>query len=114
VILRSRCSHPIDNTEIGDPGLWRIILADQLMVTAEEFWACVDSGELPKRGGDGRGLAGEAEPEPDPPLSPSLARGLQQHLGLSGEDLEGISQEQGEALLSQHWQELGERRQQGG
>lgn len=109
VVLRSRCSHPIDGTEIGDPGLRGIILADQLQVTAEEFWACVDSGELPKRGDDGRGLAGQAEPEPVPPLSPSLARGLLQHLGLSGSDLEGVSQEQGEEMLSQHWQDLATR-----
>jgi hypothetical protein len=86
VIHRSHCSSPIDGSTIDDPKVWRNILADQLMVTAEEFWACVDDDELPKRGADGRGLAGQAEPEPVQPLSPSLARGLMQHLGMSSAD----------------------------
>jgi hypothetical protein len=105
VILRSHCSNPIDGSTIDDPKLWRNILADQLMVTAEEFWACVDDDELPKRGADGRGLAGQAEREPLQPLSPSLTRGLMQHLGMSAADLEGVSQEAGEEMLSKHWQE---------
>ena len=37
------------------------------------------------------GLAGRPEPEPARPLSPSVARGLQQHLGLTGAEMEGLS-----------------------
>jgi hypothetical protein len=105
VMLRSRCSNPIDGTTIDDPKQWRNILVEQLKITADEFWACVDSGELPKRGNDGRGLAGRPEPEPIRPLSPSVARGLQQHLGLTGAELGGLSQEQAVAMLQQYWQD---------
>lgn len=37
--------------------------------------------------------------------SPSVARGLQRHLGLTGADLEGLSQEQAVAMLEQYWQD---------
>jgi hypothetical protein len=36
VVLRSRCSNPIDGTTIDDPKQWRNILVEQLKVTADE------------------------------------------------------------------------------
>lgn len=102
-VLRSHCSHPIDRTEISDPKLWGHILDDQLLVTAEEFWACVDNGIVPRRGQDGRGLAGTREAERAKPLTLSLARALMQHLGLKESELAEISQDQAVAMLSQHF-----------
>lgn len=48
-ILRTRISHPPDRQTYG-PSLWAHILRDQLDITEEEFWACVESGVRPERG----------------------------------------------------------------
>src|SRR5690606_26751975 len=47
-ILRTRISRPIDRTTYA-PSMWSHILRDQLQVTEEVFWACVDGGVLPAR-----------------------------------------------------------------
>lgn len=49
-ILKTRISRPV--TSHGDyaRSLWAHILRDQLDVTSEEFWACVNDGVLPDRG----------------------------------------------------------------
>lgn len=47
-ILYTRISHPVDRTDYG-PSIWGHILKDQLDVTAEEFWACVEEKTLPAR-----------------------------------------------------------------
>lgn len=49
-ILRTRISHPPDRSDYG-PSLWSHILRDQLAVSDAGFWACVDDGVLPHRGG---------------------------------------------------------------
>jgi hypothetical protein len=48
-ILYTRISHPVDRTDCG-PSIWAHILRDQLEVTADEFWACVEDRVLPDRG----------------------------------------------------------------
>ncbi|MFJ9388268.1 hypothetical protein ACIRON_05585 [Nocardioides sp. NPDC101246] len=47
-ILYTRISHPVDRTDYG-PSIWGHILQDQLEVTAEDFWACVEDKNLPSR-----------------------------------------------------------------
>lgn len=47
-ILYTRISHPVDRTDYG-PSIWGHILKDQLDVTAEEFWACMEEKTLPAR-----------------------------------------------------------------
>jgi hypothetical protein len=47
-ILYTRISHPVDRTGYG-PSIWSHILRDQLAVTAEEFWACIEDKVLPDR-----------------------------------------------------------------
>jgi hypothetical protein len=47
-ILYTRISHPVDRSNYG-PSIWSHILRDQLDVTADEFWACVDEKIAPKR-----------------------------------------------------------------
>ncbi|GAA3079842.1 hypothetical protein GCM10010530_02920 [Kribbella aluminosa] len=49
-ILYTRISHPVDRTDYG-PSIWAHILRDQLAVTGDEFWACVDVKVLPDRQG---------------------------------------------------------------
>lgn len=48
-VLYTRISHPVDRTDYG-PSIWAHILRDQLHVTAEEFWDCVDHQVVPRRG----------------------------------------------------------------
>jgi hypothetical protein len=48
-ILRTRISRPINTSQYG-PQLWSHILKQQLEVTVEEFWSCVNKGQLPDRG----------------------------------------------------------------
>jgi hypothetical protein len=47
-ILYTRISHPVDRTGYG-PSIWSHILRDQLAVTADELWACVEDKVLPDR-----------------------------------------------------------------
>ena len=49
-VLRTRVSRPPDRTTYGD-SLWGHVLRDQLKVSAEEFWRCVQDGTPPDRGG---------------------------------------------------------------
>lgn len=48
-VLYTRISHPVDRTDYG-PSIFGHILRDQLQVSAEEFWDCVDHQVLPNRG----------------------------------------------------------------
>jgi len=48
-ILYTRISHPVDRTDYG-PSIWAHVLRDQLDVTADEFWDCVENRVLPDRG----------------------------------------------------------------
>lgn len=49
-ILRTRISHPVNEVTCG-ASLWHAVLREQLDVTEEVFWACVQHKELPDRGG---------------------------------------------------------------
>lgn len=48
-VLRTRISRPVDGTDYGR-SVWSHILAHQLEVDADAFWACVDDAVLPDRG----------------------------------------------------------------
>lgn len=49
-LLYTRISHPVDRSDYG-PNRWAHILRDQLKVTEEVFWECVNDGVHPDRGG---------------------------------------------------------------
>jgi hypothetical protein len=49
-ILQTRISQPVDRTTYS-PSMWSAILRDQLKVTNDEFWDCVQNKVLPDRGG---------------------------------------------------------------
>lgn len=61
-VLRTRISRPINSSGYG-PQLWSFILKQQLEVTQEEFWACVQEGAVPDRG-----FASHVAPEQSLPL----------------------------------------------
>ena len=48
-VLRTRVSHPIDRSDYG-PAFWSHVLRDQLKITEDEFWDCVNNGVRPPRG----------------------------------------------------------------
>ncbi len=48
-VLFTRISHPVDRTTYGS-SMWSHILRDQLLVSRQQFWACVDDGVVPDRG----------------------------------------------------------------
>ena len=47
-VLSTKISRPVDGTTYGED-LWRTILREQLQVTEEQFWACVNEGARPER-----------------------------------------------------------------
>ncbi len=85
-ILSTRVSH--GKGQIGDPRLVAHVLRDQLAVTEEDFWACVERGTLP--------------PRPQPPSPPAseevldakLVRNLIRRVGLTERDLAGLSRDE--------------------
>ena len=85
-VLFTRVSH--GTGEIGDPGRIAHILRQQLRVSEDDFWACVERGVLP--------------PRPQPPqaairgeqLDYKLVRNLIDKVGLSQQEVAGLSKEQ--------------------
>lgn len=53
-VLLTRISHPVNRTTYSR-SMWAHILRDQLDVTDDAFWACVDDGVVPARGTPDRG-----------------------------------------------------------
>lgn len=94
-ILRTRISRPA-NTDAYGPGLWRHILADRLDVTEDEFWDCVDNGEVPDRSAPGPA-------SPSTALPADLMYQLVHVLGLSASEVEGMTVEDAVRRLSDHW-----------
>lgn len=93
--LRTRVSRPADNTTYG-PGLWRLILRDQLDVTEDEFWACVKNKQLPNRGH-----------APDMAPAGSLPVGLVYQLihvaHVPESDVMKLSLDEANARMAEHW-----------
>lgn len=92
-VLRTRISHPVDRTAYG-ASMWSHVLRDQLDVTEEEFWRCVQDGILPKRG------------VPDPPaesLPAELVYLLKNRVGLGEAEIAALSKDEAVARLNQYW-----------
>ncbi len=96
-ILRTRISHPPDRTDYGAQ-LWQHILRDQLTVTEAEFWACVQKKAKPDRGGP---------PEPAPSLPADVVYQLLTKVGLTEDEVAGLTREQAIARLRQYWSDPG-------
>ena len=95
-VLRTRISRPPDRTTYG-PRLWAHVLRDQLLVTEDEFWACVRDGALPDRRHD-RPPAERASTIPV-----EVAELLIGRVGLHRKDLVGMSREAAIARLNTYW-----------
>ena len=82
-VLTARVSHGAG--QINDPKLIAAILRDQLAVSEEDFWACVDNGRLPPR------------PQPQEPLpagevlDAKLVRNLIRKVKLSETEIAGLT-----------------------
>lgn len=84
-VLYTRISH--GSGSIGDPNLVAAVLGDQLQVSEEDFWACVDDGVLPPR------PQVVAEAPAGPALDAKLMGNLVRKVGLGPTELEGMTQE---------------------
>lgn len=84
-VLYTRVSHGAG--AINDPNLVAAILREQLQVTEDDFWACVDDGTLPPR------PSAEPEAPAGPAVDAKLMRNLVRKVGLSPDELEGMTQE---------------------
>jgi hypothetical protein len=93
-ILRTRISRPANANTYGK-GLWSHILDDQLQVTAEEFWECVDHKRPPQR-----------QPSTNPPATTfpaSLAYQLVHVLHMTSEEIAGLTLEDAVRLMAEYW-----------
>ena len=95
-VLRTRISRPPDRTTYG-PLLWAHVLHDQLRVTGDEFWACVDDGLLPDRRPD------RPSPARESTIPVEVAELLVSRVGLRREDLVGMSRTDAIARLTAYW-----------
>lgn len=85
-VLYTRVSHGTGS--LNDPNTIAAVLRDQLRVSEDDFWRCVDDGVLP--------------PRPQPPrtavpaegIDAKLLRNLARKVGVSPADLEGLTQEE--------------------
>lgn len=94
-VMRTRISRPA-NTDRYGKSLWSHILDDQLHVTVEEFWECVDNKNPPKRG--------PASDKPDAAVLPaSLAYQLVHTLQLTNEEIAQLTLDDAVRLMTEHW-----------
>ena len=94
-ILCTRISHPVDRTTYG-PSIWSHILRDQLEVTDEEFWQCVQEGVRPNRG---------APEIPAEALPADLVFMLINRVGLGEAAVAAMTKDEAVARLNQYWAE---------
>jgi hypothetical protein len=94
-ILRTRISRPVNRDTYGEQ-LWKHILTDQLMVTEDVFWRCVDDGLRPPRSVPEHALPAAAIPA-------SLVYQLLHEVGLDEKAVAGMTREEAIARMQQHW-----------
>ena len=92
-ILRTRISRPPDRTGYG-AALWSHILRDQLQISPDEFWQCVRTGVAPDRG---------EPPAPDRAIPADLVYLLKSRVGLTDEQLAGMSRQAAIERAQQYW-----------
>ncbi|QYF88463.1 cytotoxic translational repressor of toxin-antitoxin stability system [Arthrobacter sp. PAMC25284] len=91
--LRTRISRPVDRTTYG-PSIWGAILKDQLEVTGDQFWACVNHNQLPDRG---------APEMPDEALPLQLVHQLIHTVGIPEARVGAMSKEEAIESLTTYW-----------
>jgi hypothetical protein len=95
-ILRTRIGHPPDRATYGAV-LWSHILRDQLEVTSDEFWNCVDNKAPPGRG---------APPQPTAALPAQIVYQLIHTVGVPEATIAQMSREEALARLNDYWSGL--------
>lgn len=96
-ILRTRISRPVDRTTYSG-SIWNHILQDQLLVSDDEFWACVEDGVLPAR---------SAPAEPASALPLTLVWQLIHTVGLDENVVAGMTKEQAVQAINDYWMTQG-------
>ena len=76
--------------------MWKAILRDQLKVSEDEFWACVNDGILPERS---RPEAPVGPPGPPPEVVALLIN----RVGISDSEVRQMSSDEAIARLNQYW-----------
>lgn len=96
-ILQTRISHPPGKDTYGDR-MWSHILRDQLDVSPEEFWACVLDGVIPERSRPAATTASD-------PIPADLAWQLVNRVGLSEDQVRGMTKDEAVEAIRQYWSE---------
>lgn len=96
-ILRTRISRPVDRTTYSG-SIWNHILQDQLVVSDDEFWACVEEGVLPARG---------TPTERASALPLALVWQLIHTAGLDERLVAGMTKEQAVHAINDYWMSQG-------
>jgi hypothetical protein len=96
-ILRTRISHPADRTTYG-ADLWSHILRDQLKVTNDEFWRCIDDKVTPDRG---------TRPRPPTALPVQIVYQLIHTVGVPEAEVARMSRAEAISRLNDYWSGLG-------
>jgi hypothetical protein len=96
-ILRSRISRPVDRTMYSN-SIWNHILQDQLLVSDDELWACVDDGALPARG---------AAPPPTSAIPLALVWQLTRTVGMDERVVARMTKEQAVQAINDYWMSQG-------
>jgi hypothetical protein len=103
-VLYTGISHGANGTEYFDPAIRSMIVHQQLRVTPDEFWACVNEGKRPERRSDGYSVGlGGPEDKPRPPQNPGLLGELEREFGESAAAVAGMSDIELRAYLAVLW-----------
>ena len=92
-VLRTRISRPPDRTVYGS-GLWSHILRDQLQVSQQEFWQCVNDGIVPMR---------SRPVDPVPAILTEVLYLLKQRVGLRDDQLADMTADEAIERLQHYW-----------
>jgi len=95
-VLRTRISRPPNKTTYG-PRMWTHILADQLDVSADEFWACVRDNVAPNRAPD------DAVDEVDNAIPVDVVNLLIGRVGLTRRNIVGMTRDEAITRLNEYW-----------
>lgn len=103
-VLRTRISRPPNRTTYG-ARMWAHILRDQLDVTVDEFWACVQDGVVPDRApDDAPDRAPDDAPEVvDDAIPIEVVKLLIERVGLTHHGLIDMTRDEAIARLNEYW-----------
>ena len=92
-VLRTPISRPPDRSTYG-AALWSHILREQLQISPDEFWRCVQLGTPPQRG---------APPVLARAIPTELLYLLKNRVGLADEQLQEMSRQAAIERMQQYW-----------